>query len=225
MSLKPVILEVHNLPELWFRALWELWNQHSGDSREYMVQHGSFSGSHKRKEFDFFMAHVRYPGKRPLFPIIPEGSTVAPPTNMEAIETYFAEYIMGSEVAENETYTYGSRINMSLDAVIDMLRKTPDTNQAIIEIGKPEDIIISDPPCLRLIDCRIKEGRLHFTIYFRSWDLWAGLPQNLGGLQLLKEYIAGEVGVEDGEMIVMSKGLHVYDYVWSMVEEMIKFKK
>lgn len=225
MSLKPVILDVHDLPELWFRALWELWNQHSGDSREYMVQHGSFSGSHKRKEFDYFLAHVRHPGKRPLVPIVPEGSNISPPTNMEAIVAYFADYIMGTEVAENETYTYGSRINESLDKVIEMLKKTPDTNQAIIEIGKPEDILISDPPCLRLIDCRIKEGKLHFIIYFRSWDLWAGLPQNLGGFQLLKEYMADDIGVEDGEMIVSSKGLHVYDYVWGQVEELIKYKK
>lgn len=225
MFLKPVILEVHDLPELWFRALWELWNQHSGDSREYMVQHGSFEQMHKRKEFDFFLGHVRNPGQRPIIPIVPEGSNIAPPTDMEAVGVYFAHYIMGAEVAENETYTYGSRINTSLSRVIEILKNTPDTNQAIIEIGKPEDVFISDPPCLRLIDCRIKDGRLHFFIYFRSWDLWAGLPQNLGGLQLLKEYIAEEVGVQDGEMIVSSKGLHVYDYVWSQVEEMIKYKR
>ena len=45
-----------------------------------------------------------------------------------------------------------------------------------------------------------------------SWDLFSGFPANLAGIQVLKEYMAGEIGVEDGEMIVESKGLHLYGY-------------
>ncbi|HVP23322.1 MAG TPA: thymidylate synthase, partial [Conexivisphaerales archaeon] len=51
---------------------------------------------------------------------------------------------------------------------------------------------------------------------FRSWDAWNGYPANLGGMQLLKEYMAAEIGVEDGEMIVASKGLHIYDYAFDL---------
>ena len=54
------------------------------------------------------------------------------------------------------------------------------TNQAIMEIGMPSDIKLDDPPCLRLIDTRIRYGKLHFILYFRSWDLWGGFPSNLG---------------------------------------------
>lgn len=88
------------------------------------------------------------------------------------------------------------------------------TNQAVMEIGMPSDIKLTDPPCLRIIDTRVRYGKLHFMIYFRSWDLWAGFPSNLAALQLLKEYMAMEIGVEDGEMIACSKGLHLYDYSW-----------
>ncbi|MCX8012346.1 MAG: thymidylate synthase, partial [Desulfobacterota bacterium] len=35
----------------------------------------------------------------------------------------------------------------------------------------------------------------------------------LAALQLLKEYMAGEIGVKDGEIIACSKGLHIYRYV------------
>ncbi len=38
------------------------------------------------------------------------------------------------------------------------------------------------------------------------------MPANLAGIQTLKEYMAGEIGVEDGEMIVNTKGLHLYGY-------------
>jgi len=72
--------------------------------------------------------------------------------------------------------------------------------------------------CLRHIDTRIKNNQLHFFIYVRSWDCWNGLPANLAGFQILKEYMASEIGVEDGEIIASSKGLHIYDYVWNLAE-------
>jgi thymidylate synthase len=35
-------------------------------------------------------------------------------------------------------------------------------------------------------------------------------------MQLLKEYMAAEIGVADGEIIVASKGLHIYDYAFDL---------
>jgi thymidylate synthase len=66
--------------------------------------------------------------------------------------------------------------------------------------------------CLRGIDTWIDEGKLHFWVYFRSWDHWGGFPVNLGGIQLMKEYMAGQIGVEDGPMIVSCKDLHIYEH-------------
>ena len=91
-------------------------------------------------------------------------------------------------------------------------------NQMILQVGQPTDMMLQDPPCLRHIDTRIQDGKLHFYPYFRSWDLWGGLPANLGGIQLLKEYCAAEIGVEDGEMIASSKGLHIYDYSFDLAK-------
>lgn len=91
-------------------------------------------------------------------------------------------------------------------------------NQMILQVGQPDDMLLQDPPCLRHIDTRIQDGKLHFYPYFRSWDLWGGFPANLGGIQLLKEYIAAEIGVEDGEIIASSKGLHLYDYSFDLAK-------
>jgi len=85
-------------------------------------------------------------------------------------------------------------------------------NQMVLQVAHPSDIALLDPPCLRSIDTRIQDNTLHFIIYFRSWDLWGGLPANLAGIQNLKEYMAAEIGVNDGEMLVESKGLHLYGY-------------
>jgi thymidylate synthase len=91
-------------------------------------------------------------------------------------------------------------------------------NQMILQVGQPTDMLLQDPPCLRHIDTRIQDGKLNFYPYFRSWDLWGGFPANLGGIQLMKEYIAAEIGVEDGEIIASSKGLHLYDYSFDIAK-------
>ena len=85
-------------------------------------------------------------------------------------------------------------------------------NQMVLQVAHPTDMLLQDPPCLRHIDTRIQDGKLHFYPYFRSWDLWGGFPANLAGIQLLKEYVSAEIGVEDGEILATSKGLHIYDY-------------
>jgi thymidylate synthase len=151
---------------------------------------------------------------------------------MEYVEDYL-QYLMTDRKRENEVYTYGERLTnpkISLDGrevsfginpleeVINIYRgnRLGGTNQAIMEVGMPQDILLDDPPCLRLIDTRIMDGKLHFVLYFRSWDLWAGFPSNLAAIQLLKEYMCQEIGVEDGTIVAISKGLHLYEYSFTL---------
>ncbi len=176
----------------------------------YVNERGSFIG-HKRLEYDHVTIHITHPHEN-IVPMMPVG--VPPVTTSDDIANYAARYLLKGEPEPDEIYTYGEFIVKQLDAIVEMLRATPDTNQAVIAIGNEDSITQEHPPCLRLIDCRVKDGKLHFIIYFRSWDLWAGLPENLGGLQLLQEHVAELVGIETGEMIAQSKGLHLYDYAW-----------
>lgn len=100
-----------------------------------------------------------------------------------------------------------------IEWVIDTYKKYGHrNNQMVLQVAHPSDLTLLDPPCLRSIDTRIQDDALHFFVYFRSWDLWNGLPANLAAIQHLKEYMAAEIGVTDGEMIVESKGLHLYGY-------------
>jgi thymidylate synthase len=99
-----------------------------------------------------------------------------------------------------------------------------NTNQAYMAVGNEKSVDLPDPPCLRMIDTRIRHGKLNFVVYFRSWDLWAGFPSNLAAIQLLKEYMSSEIGVGDGEIVAMSKGLHLYEYSWDLAKTVIKTK-
>lgn len=144
---------------------------------------------------------------------------VPPPTSMDYIEQYI-EKLITSKKDVHEDYTYGQDLEKQIWEVIRMYKEDGhNTNQAFMAVGNADSIMLGDPQCLRGVDTRIRYGKLHFMPYFRSWDLWAGTPSNLAGLQLLKEYMAKEIGVEDGEMIAASKGLHLYDYAWPFAEQ------
>jgi len=137
---------------------------------------------------------------------------------MDYVENYL-QYLITSLKADTEQYTYGEDLEYQLPELIRMYREDGhNTNQGFMAVGSKESILLSDPPCLRGIDTRVENGQLHFILYFRSWDLWAGLPSNLAAIQLMKEYVASEIGVEDGELIALSKGLHLYDYTWDLAK-------
>jgi thymidylate synthase len=141
---------------------------------------------------------------------------------MEYVESYLP-YLMTAHRKEGEQYTYGQYLETQIAEVIRMYREDGhNTNQAFMAVGDSQSIYQDDPPCLRAIDTRILDGRLVFLVYFRSWDLWAGFPSNLAAIQLLKEYMAGEIGVEDGELTAMSKGLHLYEYSWDLAKAVLR---
>ncbi len=204
-------IDARDLSEAWFRCLRETLTR----GHEYKIDRGSYAGQ-RRKELEFIVCQVSHPGTRPLIPDVPQG--VPPPTTMEYIESYLP-YLMTSHKAEGEQYTYGQYLEKQIAEVIRMYKEDGhNTNQAFMAVGDSHSIFLSDPPCLRGIDTRIRNNKLHFIIYFRSWDLWAGFPSNLAALQLLKEYMASEVGVEDGELLALSKGMHLYDYAWELAK-------
>ncbi len=233
--LKPVFIDAFDLDDAWFQCLSKILES----GHVYTITRGSYEGQ-KRLEFDFASIRVKRPSHQ-IIPIIPEGMNIPAPTDMNYIEGYLS-YLMTGAKTETEDYTYGERLvdpkvrfkhdvdgktmvkEMPLDVnqieeVIKLYKeKGSGTNQAIMEIGMPSDIKLVDPPCLRLIDTRIRYGKLHFILYFRSWDLWGGFPSNLGGLQLVKKYMADEIGVQDGEIIAVSKGLHLYDHCWDVAK-------
>ncbi len=233
--LKLVSIDAFDLDDAWFQCLSAILDK----GHVYTITRGSYEGQ-RRLEFDFVSVRVRKPAHQ-IIPIIPEGMSIPAPTDMDYIQGYLSYLLTGAKT-ETEDYTYGERLvdpkvkikqnrdgkelicemplNVNqIDEVIKMYKeKGQGTNQAVMEIGMPSDIKLVDPPCLRLIDTRIRYGKLHFILYFRSWDLWGGFPSNLGGLQLVKQYMAEEIGVGDGEIIAVSKGLHLYDYVWDLAK-------
>lgn len=217
-------IKATDIPDAWFQCIWNILDY----GFEYTIQHGSFVGN-KRLEFDFAVIEIKNPYAEPydnMLPHIPEQYNIPAPVEEGYVEQYLP-YLMTAEKQKNEEYTYGSRLcevyscndglyeiyESQIEHFIQLLKKTPNTNQAILQIAEPEDYFLDDPPCLRHIDLRIKDNKLIFYPYFRSWDLWSGLVPNLAGIAVLQKYMADEIGVNSGEIIASSKGLHIYKYV------------
>jgi len=221
--MKPILIEAKTLPEAWFRCLYNLMPPPSRPEitmdpgrHIYTIDRGSFDG-HQRLEFDYVTIHVEYPGSRPLVPDVPQG--IPAPVTQEYLDGYLL-YLMTGVKQENEDYTYGEDLEEQIPQVIKMYKNDGyNTNQAFMAVGSKSSIGLKDPQCLRAIDTHIQDGKLHFMVYFRSWDLWGGFPANLGAIQIMKEYMAEEIGVEDGELIASSKGLHLYDFCWDIARQ------
>ena len=207
--MKISFIEARDLSEAWFLCLREVLT----NGYVYKIDRGSYVGQH-RKELEYVVVQIKNPGTKPLVPDVPAG--VPAPSTMEYIESYLP-YLMTAHKAKGEQYTYGQYLERQIAEVIRMYKEDGhNTNQAFMAVGDSQSLRLSDPPCLRGVDTRIRYGKLHFVVYFRSWDLWAGFPSNLAALQLLKEYMGSEIGVGDGEIVAMSKGLHLYEYSWDL---------
>lgn len=208
-----ISIEARDIPDAWYQCVYSIINR----GHRYKIDRGSYEGQ-ERLEFDYITVHIKHPGIRPLLPDIPPSLGIPNPVADGYLEEYLP-YLMTSEKKPAEDYTYGQYLESQIAEVIRMYKEDGHgTNQAYMTVGNPEALYLKDPPCLRGIDTRIRYGKLHFMVYFRSWDLWGGFPANLGAIQMLKEYMAEEIGVEDGEIIAASKGLHLYDYIWELAK-------
>ena len=224
--MKSYIIEAYTIPESWIRIL----DLCLREGREYTIERGSDVG-HKRKEIDCVVIHIKMPWIRPLTARV-DGIEYAP--SEQDIYNYYYNYVLdiGLRKLEDYDYTYGERIKEQLGDILHMLAFTPNTNQAIIRITKPEDIRLSHPPCMCLLQFKVINNKLVCYTYFRSWDAFNGYPYNVPAIQLLKEDILTQVnklrqdeGKEpflDGDIICFSSGLHLYDYEIEQAKEIVQ---
>lgn len=204
------------ISDVWFRILYDL------DKHCYRqdVERGSFAKENYRLQLPWLSLEI-YSPLHEIIPVMPEG--VPPPNDMDYVREYFIDYLLGGkEPSKNEVYTYASRIGPQLGLAVGMLKETFSTNQASIIVGRAEDLVLEDPACLRAIDLKVVDDQLDLSTFWRSWDIWAGLPTNLGGIALLMEYIAEELGgLKVGTLRAASPGAHIYEYQIPFVEARI----
>ena len=232
------------LGDTWFQLLQAFWIK---GRRDLPITEGSYKGS-QRIEFDMVSGFIHYPHQRPLSPILPPTVNEVP-TNDEKIEFYFQEYLMNSKLGKNEEYRYSTWVNgymfnvftgkfeTAIEWVIRHFQeKGYGNNHCYINVGYVHSNFVYDAPytneterrtspCLRGLDFKIKDGQLLVGVIYRSWDLYGGWPENMGGFTLLNEYVCQMLGdVEPGPMAFFSMGLHCYTHQIEALKHVLNIK-
>ena len=221
-STKHVKIHAFDCPDAWYKTLDALWNE--GDI--FDVRYGSECTKTKKLNVSI---EITNPETRPLV-----GNKA--PCDMKYVQWYALKYLW-SDIVEDETYTYGSRLRKPVDQVEEAIKRYVEQladRQITMVVRLPEDIKkrVKDrkhePPCLSLIDTEVLEEKVHCTCYFRSWDAYAGLPANIAGIQLFNEAFTSEINkrgsfsLGTGKLLFHSKNCHIYERQFKLVEDLLK---
>lgn len=119
-------------------------------------------------------------------------------------------------------YGYRLRSNFGFDQIqraFLALKTNPESRQVVLEIW---DAVIDSPnsdgapaapdvPCNVCALLKVRNGRLYWTQFARSNDLFRGVPYNFVQFTCLQEIMAGWLGCELGSYTHISDSLHLYD--------------
>jgi thymidylate synthase len=142
------------------------------------------------------------------------------PLTSEQLDAYYPQ-LLTSNRPENIAYTYGERLfdfngRDQVAEMVDALCETRYSRRAVAGLWDPaRDARSVDPPCLNLIQARVRDGKLYLTAYFRSHDIFRAWLMNAFGLRKLQTQIAQRVGdCMIGDLVIVSQSAHIYADSW-----------
>lgn len=113
----------------------------------------------------------------------------------------------GCGLVENEAPVHQDQIRY----IIEKLKSSPVSRRAVaVTWCPPVDDKLADCPCLQLIQCVVRAGKLDMKVVFRSNDMLSASGSNMYALVKLQEYIANEIGVPVGKYAHISLVPHIY---------------
>lgn len=95
----------------------------------------------------------------------------------------------------------------------DLLKKDPNSRQAIIHIKTPRDTRIrptKDLNCTVYCQFFVRENKLYMSTHMRSNDIWMGVPYDCFFFMNLQVIMAMKLGVEIGSYTHYAGSLHMY---------------
>jgi len=150
--------------------------------------------------------------------------------NEDRLEEYAQQLLSGENPGFE--YTYGERLRSwslsgletvdQIDYAVERLKASASTRRATaVTWIPPLDDLREEVPCMIVDDFKLREGRLHLSVFFRSHDFAGAYPANLYGLAGLLKHMAGEVDAAPGSISTLSSSAHIYEHDWDWVEEML----
>ena len=112
-------------------------------------------------------------------------------------------------------YTYNERMHWQIKAVIEELKRNPNSRQAIIEVHSrktDQDRMggKSRIPCSMYYQFMIRNGKLDVIYNMRSTDFLTHFKHDIWLACKLRDFMAEKVGIESGKYIMFASSLHAY---------------
>jgi len=136
--------------------------------------------------------------------------------------------LMTSDIVGEVSYTYGSRLRNfrgkinQIDSMVAQLKNALYSRRAVgVTWDVEEDHDHEHSPCLNLMQSLAQE-KLHMTFYVRSNDMFRAWPLNAIAFRKIQKEVAEKVGVEPGNLIIISNSAHIYSPCWKQAKEVIE---
>ena len=106
--------------------------------------------------------------------------------------------------------------------LINQIKTNPDSRRLMVCAWNPADVDqMALPPCHRLFQFYVANGKLSCQLYQRSADVFLGVPFNIASYALLTMMIAQVCDLEPGEFIHTFGDVHIYKNLYEQVDEQL----
>lgn len=140
------------------------------------------------------------------------------PYDQQFMDRYALQIINGNHDLKSQfeydyherLYHWGKGKRDQIKYICDKLSNDPTSRRAVAatwHAGVDEDV--DDVPCLQLLQCVIRDGRLLMKVVFRSNDMLLAAGPNMYGLTELQKEIARIVSTNRGEDIACGTYTHI----------------
>ncbi len=151
--------------------------------------------------------------------------------DVEMISYYNKNIAQFSDDGKTFFGAYGPRWRGQIEAVVENLRRDPNSRQGVVSIWRPEAIqpihttcgegsecddlnclgVSRDVPCTLSMQYMIRNGRLEAGVVMRSSDAWLGLPYDIFNFSMLMRAVAAELNVQPGSLTMYIGSSHLYE--------------
>ena len=150
--------------------------------------------------------------------------------HLEAIQLITDAWNRMSDDGETVNSNYGWCIKNKFrfdqwDYVKQLLRKDPNTRQAVIHIKEAKNTLeepTKDLNCTCTLQFLLRKGKLYLTVYMRSNDIWLGTPNDMFAFTCLQMKMAMELGVELGSYTHVAGSLHLYERNYKQAKKIVE---
>jgi len=140
------------------------------------------------------------------------------------VEQYARDLIHGSKASfeydyHGRLFDWGERLvpagnDVHIDQIayiVEKLRSSRNSRRAVAITWNPViDERLDDCPCLQLVQCLLREGKLNMRVIFRSNDMLTAAGANMYALVQLQKSIAEKLGAPCGTYTHISLIPHIY---------------